>query len=135
MARPRTDADALRALLAAQTHEAATDAFHTNGQVTAERLESLGRLTRLVEMADAAAARSRRRWAIPSVAIATLACASVMLFARTSSTEVALELKVSEFSFVLPTAQGSGSFYVKNASAGSGSSRSPSTRPRSRRRP
>ncbi len=105
MARPRADADALRALLAAETHEAATDAFRTNGQVTAERLESLGRLTRLAEMADAAAARSRRRWAIPSVAIATLACASVMLFARTSSTEVAMELKVSEFSFVLPTAQ------------------------------
>src|SRR3989442_2720531 len=105
MARARTDADALRALLAAQMHGASTEAIRTNGEVPAERLEALGRLARLADMADAATTRLRRRWAVRLVALGTLVCASVLLFARMASTEVEMELRVSEFSFVLPTVQ------------------------------
>src|SRR6266851_4200159 len=105
MAHTRTDADALRALMARQTDELAAEALRTEGQIPAERLEALGRLARLVVMRDAAVTALRRRWAVPFVALGTLACASVLLFARVSSTEVEMELNVSEFSFVLPTVQ------------------------------
>jgi hypothetical protein len=92
-------------VLAAQIHGAVTEAVRTNGDVAVERLEALGRLARLADMADAATTPLRRRWAVRLVALGTLVCASVLLFARMSSTEVELELKVSEFSFVLPTVQ------------------------------
>jgi hypothetical protein len=95
---------ALRALLAKQSDDAAADALETGGQVSAERLEGLGRLARLVELRDATIP-ARSRWTVPLVALATLAGVSVLLFARVSTTEIELELKVSEVSFVVPTLQ------------------------------
>lgn len=105
MSKGRVDADALRALLARQMDDVAAEALERDGQVATERLEALGRLSRLVEMRAAGTTSRRRRWGVLSVALATLAGASVLLFARVSSTEVEIDLKVSEFSFVLPTVQ------------------------------
>jgi hypothetical protein len=105
MAQTRTDAHALRALLARLTEDVAADAVRTDGQIPAERLEALGRLARFLEMRDAAAMPFRRRSALTLVGLGTLACVSVLLFARVSGTEVEMQLKVSEVSFVLPTVQ------------------------------
>jgi hypothetical protein len=105
MARPRTDADTLRVLLARQSDDLAAEALHHDGLIPAERLEALGRLAKLVEIRETAATSLRRRWAVPAVALGTLVCASVLLFARVSSTEMEMELRVSEFSFVVPTVQ------------------------------
>jgi len=103
--RTRTDADALRALLARRMEEAAADAVRADGEVPGERLDALARLIRLVEMREAASASGRSRWAVPAVAVTTLVCASVLFFARVSSTDVAIELNVSEVDFVTPTVQ------------------------------
>lgn len=100
--RARSDAKALRALLTKQSEQVAAGALETGGQVSAERLDELNRLARLVEVREAAARPGRNRWAIPLVAVTTLACTSVLLFARVPSTEVEMELKVSELSFVVP---------------------------------
>jgi hypothetical protein len=102
--RTRTDSTALRALLATQSDEAAAEAIQTGGRVSAERLEGLGRLARLVELRDAAMP-ARNRWTVPLVALGTLGCVSVLLFVRVSSTEIELEAKVSELSFVVPKLQ------------------------------
>src|SRR6058998_2320177 len=86
-------------------HEASADALRTQGEVSAERLASLGRLAQLLEMVERADPPFHARWSVRAVALATLVVVSVLLFARMPSTQIALELRVSEVSFVLPTAQ------------------------------
>jgi hypothetical protein len=103
--RARSDAKALRAMLAEQSEQAAAGVLQTGGQVSAERLDGLARLARLVEMREAATKPVRNRWAVPLVAIVTVACMSVLLFARVRSTEVEMDLQVSELSFVVPVLQ------------------------------
>ena len=100
----RRDADALQALLSRRANDVTAEALAAGGEVSAERLDALGRLSRLVEM-RAAAAPSRNRWLIPAVALGTLAVVSVLLFVRRSTTEVEMELNVSEFSLVSPAPQ------------------------------
>jgi hypothetical protein len=101
-ARTRSDARALRALLNKQSEQVAEGALQTSGQVSADHLDELNRLARLVEMREDATRPGRNRWAVPLVAVVTVAAMSVLLFARVSSTEIELELKVSELSFVVP---------------------------------
>jgi hypothetical protein len=101
--RARIDTEALRTLLATRSDEVAAEALQSGGEVSAERLEQLGRLARLVEVRDAAATGAGNRWTIPLLAAGTLAAVSALLFARVSTTEIELELKVSELSFVIPT--------------------------------
>src|SRR5262245_34792077 len=103
--RLRVNADPLRTLLAARSEELAAEALQAGGQVEAARLEQLGRLQRLVELRNGAAPRAGSRWTIPLLAGVTLAAASAVLFGRVATTEIELELKVSELSFVVPTAQ------------------------------
>jgi hypothetical protein len=101
----RRDAEALQALLSKRADDVTAEVLAAGGEVSAERLDALRRLSRLVEMRAAAAAPSRNRWLIPAVALGTLAVVSVLLFARRSTTEVEMELNVSEFSFVSPAPQ------------------------------
>jgi hypothetical protein len=97
--------DPLRALLADQADGLTADALDTGGQVPAERLDALARLARLADLRDASTKAPRRRWPVILVALGTLACVSLLLFARVPSTEVELDLRVSELSFVVPTEQ------------------------------
>jgi hypothetical protein len=99
------DAEALRALLARQSEELAAETLRSGGLVSGERLEELWRLSRLVELRAAAARRPRSRWSAPLVAAGTLAAVSALLFARMSATEIEMELKASELSFIIPTVQ------------------------------
>jgi hypothetical protein len=99
------DAAALRALLVRQTEEVSADALRNGGTVPEERLDELSRLSRLLEMRDTATSPLRWRWLVPLVAVVTIACLSVLLFVRVSSTEIELELKASDLSFVVPTAR------------------------------
>lgn len=101
----RADIGALRALLARQTGEAAAEALRSGGQIAAGRLDDLGRLARLVELRETAVPTQAKRWPVVLVTVGTLACVSVLLFARKSSTEVEIDLTVSELSFVLPAAE------------------------------
>jgi hypothetical protein len=95
---------ALRALLAERSSALAAEAVRSGGQVPPDRLDELGRLARLVDL-HGAARPAWGRWTVPLVAAGTMIGASLLLFTRMRTTEVVLELKVSELSFVLPTLQ------------------------------
>jgi hypothetical protein len=101
----RSDAVALRGHLAREEEELSAEVLRNGGAVPEHRLDELSRLARLVEMREITLSPFRGRWLLPSVAAVTLAFLSVLLFVRVSSTEVELELKASELSFVVPTAQ------------------------------
>lgn len=86
-------------------HEASADALRAQGEVSSERLAFLGRLAQLVEMVERAHPPFHARGSVRVVALVTLVLVSVVLFAKMPTTQIALELRVSELSFVLPTAQ------------------------------
>ncbi|PYP59199.1 MAG: hypothetical protein DMD40_03675 [Gemmatimonadetes bacterium] len=99
------DTRALEDLVAKRGDDIAAEALRTGGQVSPGRLEELARLARLVELRHAANTRSKNRWTLPAVALVTLIVASLLLFARVSTTEIEADLNVSEVSFALPTEQ------------------------------
>lgn len=94
--------DPLRALLAEWADGLAADALNDGGQVPAERLDALARLARLADLRDAATIAPKRRWPTVAVVLGTLVGVSALIFARVRSTEVELDLHVSELSFVVP---------------------------------
>ena len=96
----------LRDILRRQAQAASDAALQTGGQVSAEQVEALERLARLIEIWDAAQpSPSRKRWPIATALGGTLLIVSVLLFARVSETEIELELALSEISFILPRQQ------------------------------
>jgi hypothetical protein len=97
--------DPLRALLAEQANRLAADALTDGGQVPVERLDALARLSRLADLREASTKPTGRRWPLVLVAVGTVGCVSLLLFARVSSTEVELDLNVSELSFIVPVQQ------------------------------
>jgi len=103
---PEATVDQLRDLLRRQAEAASAEAVRAGGEVAAERVEALGRLARLVEIRQAAQPpRARRRWPAAVALGTTLLVVSVLLFARVPETEIELDLKVSELSFVSPREQ------------------------------
>jgi hypothetical protein len=94
------DLVALKALLAKTTEQAAEAAVSGSVPVPADRLEELSRLARLIGLREAAVAVPTRRWPMALLAFATLAIVSLLLFIRLSTTEVELDLRVSQVSFV-----------------------------------
>lgn len=94
--------DPLRALLAERADSLAADALNDGGQVPAERLDALARLARLADLRDASTSAPKRRWPMVAVVLGTLVGVSVLMFARVRSTEVELDLQVSELSFIVP---------------------------------
>jgi hypothetical protein len=109
MARPRVPgatADQLRDLLRRQVQAASDETIHSGGQVSADQVEALSRLARLVEIHEAAQpARRRKRWPAALLFGGALLVVSILLFARVRETEIELDLAVSEVSFVSPTQQ------------------------------
>ncbi|WP_437546070.1 hypothetical protein WME97_41255 [Sorangium sp. So ce367] len=80
---------------------ASEDAIRSGGQVSAEKIEALGRLARLVELSDVSRPpAARQRWAVLTAFGGTLLI-GVLLFTRESRTEIELDLEVSEVDFVL----------------------------------
>lgn len=102
----RSVGDQLRDLLFRQAKGVSDDAIQADGQVTAEQVEALERLARLVETCKASQPRPpRKRWPLATVMTGTLVIVSILLFARVSETEIELDLALSEVGFVLPTQQ------------------------------
>jgi hypothetical protein len=101
-----SEANQLYKLLQAQAKALQDEAVRSGGQVPAERLEALRRLSGLVEICDAARPRpSRSRWPLIAAFACTLLIASILLFARPKSTRVEMDLRVDEMSFVLANRQ------------------------------
>ncbi|HXU30677.1 MAG TPA: hypothetical protein VN851_08890 [Thermoanaerobaculia bacterium] len=103
---PESTIDQLRGLLRRQVQAAEKDAIHSGGQVSADQVEALGRLARLVEIHQSnQPPRVRRRWPAALLFLATLLIVSVLLFAHVGETEIELDLKVSGVSLVSPRLQ------------------------------
>lgn len=98
--------DPLRELLRRQTESLRDEALRSGGDVPAPDLDRVTRLQRLVEVHAAAhPAPPARRWPLGVAFGLTLLLSSVLLFARVPETDVELDLKVAEVSFVVPTPQ------------------------------
>lgn len=103
---PGTTGHQLRDLLNRQAKAASDEAIRSGGQVTAEQIEALTRLARLVDLCDAAQRTpTRQRWPVIVVLGSTLLLVSISLFARVTETEIELDVALSELSFVLPAQQ------------------------------
>jgi hypothetical protein len=96
----------LRELLHARAKALQDEAVRTSGSIPAEQLEDLQRLSSLVEISDAAQPPpARSHWPLITVFASTLLIASILLFTGPRSTEIELDLEVSQMGFVLPARQ------------------------------
>ena len=101
-----TTVDQLHGLLERQAQAASDEVIDSGGQVSADQVEALSRLARLVEICQAAQpARQRKRWPPALLFVGTLLIVSTLLFARVRETEIELDLAVSAVSFVSPAQQ------------------------------
>jgi len=81
-------------------------AINNNGDLDASRVESLERLARLVEIAESTEEKSRpRRWPIAAVFLVTLAIVTILFFLRVSTTQIELNIKVSDLQLELARQQ------------------------------
>lgn len=93
---------ALKALLNKRMQSVGAETLRREGETETAQLEGLNRLARLVEIHEAARpAPVRRRWPVVAVLLITLTLLSVLLFVRVPQTEVELDVRLSQVSFVL----------------------------------
>jgi hypothetical protein len=96
----------LRDLLNQQAKALYDEAAQAGGQVSSTKLESLEHLQRLIEIYSSSSPPSRRlRWPVVAILGTTLTIVSILLFARVRSTEIELDLSLSELGFRLPQQQ------------------------------
>jgi len=97
-----SETNQLRRLLLEQATALQDEALRADGQVPAERLEDLRRLSSLVEICSTARPRpSHSRWPLIGAFACTLLIASVLLFARPKNTKVRMDLRVDQIGFSL----------------------------------
>lgn len=105
---PKQDAehDKLRDLLHQQIKELREEALQTDGKFPQYKLDSVEHLSRLIELTSLSTPpKRRRRWPIPALFGTTLVIVSVLFFARVRSTDIELDLSLSEIGFRLPRQQ------------------------------
>lgn len=97
-----SDHDRLKEVLRNETAKVCREASRDGGAVSAEQIEALTRLERLVAIQAALeSAPKRNRWIAPVLLVLTLAVVSVMLFARVNRTEIELDAQSREVGFRL----------------------------------
>ena len=96
----------LQKLLDHYTSTLSEEAIQSDGEVSESKLAMVERLARLIEIQKVAKPPSRQvRWPVITLLAATLMIVSLLLFARVSSTEIGMDLSLSEVSFRLPQQQ------------------------------
>ena len=101
-----TGRDQLRNLLQSNAKDLQNEALRSGGAVPAEKLEALRRLSDLAGICDSAQpAPSRRRWPLIAAFAGTLLIVSILLFTGPGSTEIEMNLRLDQISFVLPARQ------------------------------
>jgi hypothetical protein len=101
-----SERDELRTLVRARANALQTEAIRSGGSIPQEQLEELRRLASLAGIYDAAQPKApRRRWPLIALFASTLVIVSILLFVRRRSTEIELDLHVTELGFVLPERQ------------------------------
>lgn len=103
---PENAEDKLRELLRRQTQGVTDEVVRADGQIPAEKLESLANLAKLVEIQKTSQpVVKRKRWPVVLALACTLLIVSVLFFARLRETEVELDLTVNELGFALSRQQ------------------------------
>lgn len=96
----------IQSLLHQLTRNLSEEALQSDKPISESKLEKLERLVRLVEIQKAAKHPSPQvRWLGISLLAVTLTIVSLLLFARVASTEIELDVSLSEVSFRLPEQQ------------------------------
>lgn len=96
----------LQALLDRQARAACEDAVRSGGEISAERVDALARLARLVDLRGASRPPpARPRWPVLVALGLTFLIVGLLLSIRVAKTEVELELALSEVGFSLPAQQ------------------------------
>lgn len=96
----------LRNLVRTRANALQAEAIRSGGSIPPEQLEELRRLASLAGIYDAAQpVPPRRRWPLIALFAFTLAIVSILLFVRRRSTEIELDLHVTELGFALPERQ------------------------------
>jgi len=97
-----TDLDQLKKMLYQQTAEMSQKTIKAGGIVEENKFQELERLSALIEKYQLSQPQVRPvRWPIVASLLITLLIVSILLFARVSSTEIELDLTVSELGFRL----------------------------------
>jgi hypothetical protein len=101
-----SDTSQLHKLLQEQARALQDEALRSGGQVPAERMEALRRLSSLVEICDAAQPKpAHGRWPLAAAFACTLFIATILLFAHPKNTKLQMDLRVHQVSFSLPNRQ------------------------------
>jgi len=100
----RQGPDPLRDLLNREVEAFAAAAQEAKDGLSAQRLETIARLAKVIEIRDAAR-RTRRNWWPALVFVGTVAVLSVLCFATVRETEIELEIWAGQISFTLAKEQ------------------------------
>ena len=92
--------DPLRELLDREIEAFTAEASRDAGNLSAQRIERLGQLARLIEIRNSSRPKPRN-WGAALVLMCTLAVVSVLLFARIPETDIELDVSLAEASFAL----------------------------------
>jgi hypothetical protein len=95
----------LRNLLHRQIKELTDEAIQSNGQVSETKLAALERLERLLKITTSAKPAPVVKWPIITLLGITLVVVTVLFFAHVRTTEIELDLLLSEVSFRIPQQQ------------------------------
>jgi hypothetical protein len=96
--------DPLRELLNRRLEKLASQATDAAGGPSADEIETITRLARLIELRDSLRPKRRNWW--PALVLAgTLAAVSILLFVRIRETEIELEVASTELTFALAKEQ------------------------------
>jgi hypothetical protein len=99
------DKDKLRDLLNQQTRSLYDETIQSGGKVSNDKLESIGRLQRLIDINSSLYPPRNRHWSAILILVITLAVVSILLFAHVKTTDIELDVSLSELNFRLPREQ------------------------------
>ena len=100
------DSDHLKDLLSRELTRLRQAATESDGKLDPNRVDALERLARVVDVAERTEDKPPpRRWPVAAAFVFTLLIVTVLVFSRVSTTQVELDLKVSEVRFDLPRHQ------------------------------
>ncbi len=101
-----TGAEAVRQLLERGARAASDEVTRPGGQLSSDQVGELDRLAKLLQFCRTAEPQlPRRRWPVVVALTATLLIASFLFFTHMPSTEIEVDLRVSEVGFRLRTAE------------------------------
>ena len=101
-----TNKQQLKNLLQQQAAKLSEESIKSGGHIPQDKLEELKRLEQLVQINKSTEAPPpKARWPVITLLLLTLIIVSLLLFARVTSTEIELDLLVSEVSFRIPEQQ------------------------------